>query len=337
MAQQHFEFKNILVIHFGQLGDVVLGLPALVAIRGRFPEAKITVLSGKSTAAVVHISGAADELIAVDRVELRDENKLRSIARILSLVRDIRRRRFDLIIDLHSLYETNLLGFLSGAKSRLYANRENRSLDRLAKFPVKPPSEDKSKHLTERYLDVLLPLNVTEINRRVRLVPDRADIDYVRTRFFGGGQVQMEKLIGIFPGAGNPSRCWKLANFADLSESLSTSGFVPAVFLGPEEDGMRDAVETSFAAGTMIFDHLTIPQFIAAVAEMAVFVTNDTGPLHLAAGTGVPIILLLDKRAPTTYLPITDKLTVVQNATIDEITVDQVADATLEMLAKTHS
>ncbi len=68
----NFDPRNILVIDFGQLGDVVLSLPALRAIRERFPRAKITVAVGKPGADVINLSGHADETLVVDRVSLRD-------------------------------------------------------------------------------------------------------------------------------------------------------------------------------------------------------------------------------------------------------------------------
>ncbi|MBK8304555.1 MAG: hypothetical protein IPK98_14570 [Chloracidobacterium sp.] len=76
MAKAHPEYKNILVIHFGQLGDVVLGLPALRAIRDHFADAKITVMSGTSTAEIIRLGQVADDQIAVDRVKLRDGKRV---------------------------------------------------------------------------------------------------------------------------------------------------------------------------------------------------------------------------------------------------------------------
>jgi ADP-heptose:LPS heptosyltransferase len=104
-----FNPKNILVIDFGQLGDAVLSLPALRFIRERFPNAEITALAGQPADQVIALSRYTDATIAVDRVELRDGPRLRSTKQIFRLVRDVRRRRFDFVIDLHSLYETNLL------------------------------------------------------------------------------------------------------------------------------------------------------------------------------------------------------------------------------------
>ena len=110
-----FDPRNILVIDFGQLGDVVLSLPALGALRKRFPNAKITVAVGKPGADVVSLSGFANDVMVVDRVGLRDGFKPLSVLRVFKIVKEVRARKFDFVIDLHSLSETNLLGFLSGA------------------------------------------------------------------------------------------------------------------------------------------------------------------------------------------------------------------------------
>ncbi len=73
-----FNPSNILIINFGQIGDVILSLPALQAVREKFPAAKITAMIGKSGAEIVELSGCADEQIVVDRVKLRDGKKSES-------------------------------------------------------------------------------------------------------------------------------------------------------------------------------------------------------------------------------------------------------------------
>lgn len=307
------------------MGDVILSLPALQAIRGKFPNAKITALLGKSSAAIAKLADVFDEEIIVDRVELRDGKKLRSINKIRKLVREIRRQKFDFIVDLHSLSETNLLGFLSGAKARLYANRENRSLDFFAKFPAKPPLEDKTKHITDRYLEVLKPLEIEDAPRFVQIEPQRADIEFVKN-LLREQKAESKNLVGIFPGAGHPSRRWSLENFAGLSKVLTETENSPQiiVFLGPEETGLRGEVEKIFPEKTVIFDKLTIPQLLAAVSLLRVLVSNDTGVVHIGAIAGASLVLILDERAPTTYLPLTEKIRVVRNGTIDKIRVEEV-------------
>lgn len=307
------------------MGDVILALPALKAIRQKFPAARITVLIGKSSAMIARLAGVFDEEIVVDRVELRDGSKLRSVNKIRRLVREIRRRRFDFIIDLHSLSETNLLGFLSGAGARLYANRENRSLDFLGKFPAKPPAEDKSKHVTDRYLEVLAPLGIANAPRFVELRPKPSDIESVKN-LLAGRNSQPPDLVGIFPGAGHASRRWSLENFARLAHLLTAREDPPRVivFLGPEETDLRGAVEKIFPAETVIFDKLTIPELFAAASLLRVLVSNDTGVVHIGAIAGAPLVLVMDERAPVTYLPLTEKIRVVRSGTIDKIPVEDV-------------
>jgi len=328
----NFNPQNILIIDFGQIGDVILSLPALKAVREKFPAAKITAMVGKSGAEIIEISDFADEQITVDRVKLRDAKKLESIKEVLKIFKDVRRRKFDFVIDLHSLYETNLLGYLSGAKYRLYINRENRSLDFLANFQPKPPLENKNLHLTDQYLNVLKPLGIENAPRSVEIQPREKDLQKIENLFQA---IKAKKLVGLFPGAGNSSRRWSLKKFAEAAQSLSKDkNLQTIVFLGPEEENLRVEVKEKFPIETIILGKLSLLEFTAALSGLSVLISNDTGAIHLGAVVGTPIVLVMDRRAPTTYLPLTEKICVVNNDTIDEIGVAEVLQATLEFLAK---
>ena len=87
-----------------------MSLPSLRAVREQFPLARITVAVGKPGGEIINLSGYADATIEVDRVAIRDGSKPLSIVKIFNLVKDVRRRQFDFVIDLHSFSETNLLG-----------------------------------------------------------------------------------------------------------------------------------------------------------------------------------------------------------------------------------
>lgn len=264
-----FNPQNILVLNFGQIGDVIMGLPALQAIRKRFPAARITAMIGKSGADIVGITDFIDERIVVDRVALLRGNKLDSVGKILKIAADVRRRKFDFVIDIHSLYETNLLGFFSGAKHRLYANRENRSLDFLCNFQPKPPRENKKQHLTKHYLSVLEPLGVKNAPEFVEIAPRTADLEKIENIF--SAKVSGRKFVGLFPGAGHPSRRWALDNFAQTAKNLAENENVQTlVFLGPEEKGLRSEIEAKFPAANLIIDNLTLPQFMAALSKLDV-------------------------------------------------------------------
>ncbi len=332
----NFNPRNILVIDFGQLGDVVMSLPALRALRERFPGARITVAAGKPAVEVVEMSGYADATIFVDRVGLRDGFKPLSIVRIFQVIRDVRRRQFDFVIDLHSFSETNLMGFLSGASKRLFSRRPGRSLDFLANFKPLPPIEEnnRTRHQVDRYLDVLKPLGMQDSPRVPRLVTQVRDDRDVDALLRKSKADQGAPLIGLFPGAGHESRRWPLERFAQLADSMSRNdGVRPVVFAGPEERVLIPQMRALFPKSAVILDRLTIRQLAAALARLAVYVSNDTGPLHIAAAVGAPIVLLLDRRAPESYIPLNEQKRVIYSVTIPEISVEEVYEATRGLLA----
>jgi len=332
----NFNPRNILVIDFGQLGDVVLSLPALRAIREKFPQARVTVAVGKPGAPVVDLSGYANATIVVDRVALRDGWKVLSIFRIGRIVKQVRREQFDFVIDLHSLSETNLLGFLSGAPKRLFARRPGRSLDFLANFHPQPPIEDNrpSKHAIDRYLDVLIPLGINDAPRIPRLRTRSEDDESIEQMLKREKANTNVPLVGLFPGAGHPGRRWPLANFAELAERLVRNDSVRIVlFAGPEEREMVKEMRALFPRTTLIFDRLTIPQLSSALARLSVFVANDTGPMHIATAVGTSVVALLDRPTPNSFIPIEERHRVIYSRKILEMTTDEVYDATRELLA----
>ena len=330
-----FDPRNILVIDFGQLGDVVLSLPALAAIRQRFPRARITVAVGKPGAEVIALSGSADDTFVVDRVALRDGFKPLSVFRVFKLVKEVRARKFDFVIDLHSLSETNLLGFLSGASKRLYSRRPGRSLDYLANFQPRPPVETdhRQRHLIDRYLDVLQPLGIDNAERVPTLKTRPVDAMALERILVKAKADSGTPLVGLFPGAGHPSRRWPLEQFASLADFLIRNDSVRVlVFVGPEERDFIKEIRQHFPPSVVILDQLSIPQLAAAQARLVAFVSNDTGPMHIAAAVGTPVVLLLDKRAPESYLPQGDHHRVIYNSVIGDITVEKVYEATRSIL-----
>lgn len=332
------EPANILVIDFGQLGDVVLSLPALSAVRARFPRARITVAVGRPGEALIELAGVADAVLPVDRVLLRDGPKPTSLVRIGRLVRDVRRLHFDFIIDLHSLSETNLLGFVSGARTRLYARRPGRSLDFLSNFRPRAPIEDPGKHAVERYLDVVAPLKAPVVSNIPR-IRTRPEDDQAFDKMLAKLKISSDvPLVGLFPGAGHAGRRWPLERFGELASRLKNNDEVTSVvFAGPEEHSMVKRMREIFAKSAVVFDHLTIPQLASALARISVFVSNDTGPMHIAAAVGTPVLMLIDRLTPNAFVPLEETHRVLFGKTVAEISTGEVYDTVKAMLNRERS
>jgi ADP-heptose:LPS heptosyltransferase len=333
-----FDPRNILVIDFGQLGDIVMSLPALRAIRERFPYAKITVAVGKPGKELLSLAGYANEILEVDRVSLRDGPTLISIGRIAKFVAHVRKQKFDFVIDLHSYYETNILGFLSGAPHRLYSRRENRSLDFLGNFKPQPARERTTAHLVDRYLDLLKPLGIENPPRTPVLRTSNTHDLAVEAMLKKEKAQSGELLAGVFPGAGNVSRVWPLQKFAEVADHLIRNDRVRViVFAGPEERELVPQMRSIFPSGTIFFDRLTIPQVAAAQARLTLFISNDTGPAHIAAAVGTPVVVILDRPDLNNFIPVGEQNRFIGGPTIAEIPVADVYRAAHELISRTRT
>ncbi len=315
-----------------------MSLPALRAIRQRFPNSRITVAAGKPATDIIRLSGYSNNVLEVDRVALRDGPTLLSIARILRFVSKVRKAKYDFVIDLHSLSETNLLGFLSGAPQRLYAHRPGRSIDFLSNFKPRAPSEAKEKHLVERYLDVLKPLDIPSVNRTPKLKTDPAadaaiEVILKREKIDTGSL-----LVGMFPGAGHPSRRWPLVRFAELADYLIRNDGVRIIaFSGPEEADRVRTMRTLFPQSTIFFDRLSIPELVSAQARLTLFISNDTGPAHTAAAVGTSIVVMLAEPTPHNYVPVADGRRLICAQKLQDITVEQVFNIAHELLGSNRT
>ena len=329
-----FDPRNILVIDFGQLGDVVMSLPALRAIRNRFPNARITVAVGKPGKELLSLSGYADEILEVDRIGLRDGPTLISIGRVAKFVSQVRKAKYDFVIDLHSYYETNILGFLSGAAHRLYSRRENRSLDFLSNFKPRPQKEPTGAHLVDRYLELLKPLGIENPPRTPVLKTSAADDAAVEALLKKEKAQSGELLVGLFPGAGHAGRIWPLERFVEVADHLIRNDRVRViVFAGPEERAIVPQMKTMFPAKTIVFDRLTLGQLVSAQARLTLFISNDTGPVHVAAAVGTPVIVLFDRPDPHSYTPVGEQHRIIFSPSVHQISVAEVYRTAHELLA----
>ena len=317
----------MLVLDLGQVGDVVMSFPALIALRKHFPLTDMVAVAGKTPAALLGDLGLVDRVISIDRYGLLRGRKLASISKILDLVRQIRRQKFDLVVDLHSLYETNLLGYFSGARHRLFADRRNRSLNFLSNVRPNPPLYDPSKHLAEIYLDVLGPLDISGANVDIQVAPPADLSEKFSAEYIKPGS-ETRKLVGMLIGAGNASRKWPLKNFVELAKRFDVSGNQQLfVFTGPEEKQDETSIREQFDGLAVVVPDLSLIELAAAFSTMHMVIGNDTGTSHLAAVSGPRMIMISDKRAPNTFAPLGGRSKVVKPNVIEEITVDDVWEA----------
>ncbi|MGH9487783.1 MAG: glycosyltransferase family 9 protein [Terriglobales bacterium] len=275
--------RRILLVHFGQLGDAVMALPAARALRSRFARARLTVLCAANASGIFRLAGFGErggEIWPVDRVAWKRQ-PWRVPAAAPMLILRLRRHRFDLSVDLHSYKETNWLAFLAGIPERVAMLRPTRSLPAL--INRKPPPDDIGGRLLDRYCQVLQPLGieVAAADRVPTLRPPPAP------SIVASGNRPM---LGICPGAGHASRRWPAERFAAVAQARLAQGRV-VIFAGPEEDA---AILDPFSAvaGVEIVHGLSLAELAGALACCRVVLTNPTGPSHIAAAVGGRVLTL---------------------------------------------
>ena len=108
------------------------------------------------------------------------------------------------------------------------------------------------------------------------------------------GATESSPLVGFFPGASQPRRRWPLERFAQVASRLEIDeGARIAVFVGPEEAAVARQMRDAFSSSALVLEGLTLSQLASATAKLDLLISNDTGPMHLAAAVGTSVLLLL--------------------------------------------
>lgn len=329
--------ERILAIRFARLGDVALLLPALFQLRAMYPDAHFALMTGTPCAGLARLCPQLDEVIAVDRLAIRDEPRLNAARDIFDLVRSVRSKRYDLVIDFHSFRETNLLAWLSRAPYRLGMRRADRAYLPFC-FNLAPVLEDKSLHISEMFSRVVagLPGSVAPTPWAAGpliAVPGRVseDVLHRHVRTPAG-----TPLLAVYVGASVASRRWPPSRFAAIADhAVSKWGATVLVLTGEssleQEIGKEIAGSVRQGAQLRLLSGLKIRELAAAIGLARLLVSNDTGPMHIGPLMGIPTLGIFSRSLPEHYRPIGPGDRYVRKDPVDRVTTEEVIEAMEEM------
>ena len=319
---------KILAIRFGRLGDVILLIPALCSLKAAFPDARLTFLTGHRCAPIAELCPQIDEVISVDRIEMRDGPVWRALGKMTGLIRDIRARNFDLAIDFHSLRETNLLTWLSGATVRVGMKRYAAPYLGFC-FNRPPVLEDKGLHVAEMFQKVAGGVaNRPPLKSGGGLVVPENLQSWARQIVPGG------RRIVLYADAPVPERIWPPDRFAELADfAMQRLGASVVVLCGTEGKTLADRIRQSsrHTGGLSIFTDVTLPQLAALIASACLLISNDTGPMHLGPALGAPTLGLFSVGYPEHFRPTGPQDRFLRANPIEDIQVKEVIEAVEEM------
>jgi ADP-heptose:LPS heptosyltransferase len=321
---------NILAIRLARLGDVALLLPAMRALKAALPEDRLTLLTGLLVAPLAEMCPAIDEVIAVDRVSMRDGPRLKAARQIVQLVRDIRSREFDLVIDFHSFRETNLLTWLSGAPARMGMKRFKAPYLSFC-FNRPPVLEDKSLHVAEMFRRVVIGIPIPEQANRetcggLVIPPD--------LQKWARGLSPAKPPIALYVDAPVADRRWPPERFAEVADFAIEKLGAPVLALdGSDGSRLAETVrrESRNPDRIRIITAATIPELVALIASSGLLISNDTGPMHVGPAVGVPTLGLFSVALPQHYHPIGPSDRFLRGNPIREIQTRDVIDTVAQM------
>ena len=277
---------KILIRATNWIGDAILSLPALRAIRPRFPDARITVLARPWVSALYEGERSIDEVITLEGAPGPRDWKAK-----LSLISRLRRADFDLAILFPNSFESAAVVRLAGVKRIIGYARDGRGF--LLTDAIAPPKPGEiAAHERFYYLELLRRAGLIEA------LPDTPEIrldgiDELRAngeKRFGTLQVKLPA-IGVSPGAAYGSaKRWLPERFAESAARLAAEmGASVAVFGSAAEKALCGEVARA-AGGHNFAGATTLREFIEMTAACRLFLTNDSGAMHIASALGVPSV-----------------------------------------------
>ncbi len=292
---------RILFIKLSAIGDVVQTLPALEAIKRTFPDSEIDWVVEEAAAGILEGHPLIHRLLISRRrswfrMLMRPTTLPAGFRAVLAFVTALRAVRYDIAIDFQGLLKSGILIGLARAERKIGFDR-TRELSYLF-LNERLPAYDIEKHALERYLDIAKYLGASELSPKCTLPIERESI--VMESRIAQVVTPGNRLVVVNPMARWTTKLWEDEKFARLADRLITERRATVIFTGGTEDRQVIAGIIGRMGGRALnWAGETSLKELAALAALAdVFITTDTGPMHLAAAAGGRVIALFGPTAP---------------------------------------
>ncbi|MBL7071164.1 MAG: lipopolysaccharide heptosyltransferase II [Candidatus Omnitrophica bacterium] len=284
--------KRILIIRTDRIGDVVLSTPVITALRQASPDAYIAFMVRPYARDIVDGNPNLDEVILYDKYGVH-----KGFFSTLSFARDIRKKSFDTAIILHPTNRAHIITFAAGIPERIGWSGK---LSFLLTRALKDEKFLGKKHEFEYTLDILKAIGV-EAREKGLFVPvkemSRASVD---AKLSERGIGASKEILAVHPGASCRSKRWPLERFASLIEILRGRYDLETVLVaGPGDAAYTSALKESLKGkATDLSGETTVGELAALLERSKLFISNDSGPVHIATAVGAPSIVIFGRKQP---------------------------------------
>lgn len=296
---------NILVVKLSAIGDVIHTLPALNAIRSHFPDAHITWLVEEDAGSLVEGHEALDRVLVSKRKRwtrgLRSSSFFSTLSEIYRFIKALRDTDYDMILDFQALLKSGVLIALARGQRKIGFGKGLEHMEHSYIFlNERIPAVDMEIHALSRGMMFIEALGIPSNTVEYKLPVSSHDHEKVDDLMRAYGMLGAKPLIAINPVAKWETKLWTNKKFSQLADLLIDRYDAKIVFTGGPDD--RPPIQDIMAAmkGQAVnLAGLTTLKMLAALYQKMVFVVStDTGPMHMAAAVGTPVVALFGPTAP---------------------------------------
>lgn len=290
---------NILIVKLSAIGDVIHVLPSLAALRRCYPDADITWVVEEAAADILNDHPDLNRVIVSGRKRWVKELKRGGIARpfmeMHAFWMALRSRKYDLVIDFHGLFKSAMVVFLSGGKRKLGYDslQEGSGLFYTDKIP-----EDMKKHAVDRYLDFVSYLVGGAGKECVMKTPEfRIAVGENEERKIDG-LLFKRPFVAMNPVALWDTKLWEDDKFAQLGDLIRTNLDYDVVLTGGEAKSLEKICSLMKTEALNLGGRTSLRELAALYKKAVMVITTDSGPMHLAAAVGTPVVALFGPTDP---------------------------------------
>ena len=312
------------------LGNFVISLVAIKALLEQYPHEKIAIVFDETYRELATVNLGSAQLFFYPYKKLKNFSFIKRCQVFIDFVRSLRHFRPDITIALESSNPEAIMGYLSGAKRRIAPNTSKSSLLKFLPFLFNEPiALTPHKHRLQGYYDVMAVANLQKHPNRLPLISPPEQQTIIDQLLLDLGIDIIKPFICMHTGAGKPHKQWATENFTQLAEKLVKIGYQVGL-IGSR--GERDRNNTILArCPHKLYDlteRVSLGQLSALFNRCTLMISNDSGPMHVAAMTGTPVIVLFGPTDDVLWGPLSDKATIISNKDrkLDSITVEQVME-----------
>jgi heptosyltransferase-2 len=283
------DFRRILIVRTDRIGDVLLSTPTIKALRDTYPNAYIAMMVSPYAKDIVEGNPNLDEVIIYDK-----HGKHKSVRGSIKFARNLKKKRFDLAVILHPTNRVHLVTFLAAISKRVGYNRK---LGFLLTDKIKHAKQLGQKHELEYSLDLIRYLGI-RIGDKNLFMPIRPESErWVEELFQQEGIKETDKLLAIHPGASCPSKIWPAERFAKTADRLADIyGFRVLLIAGPKDIAKAETVIKNMQHPLInLAAKISVSQLASLLKRCQLFISNDSGPVHIASSLGVPVISIFGR------------------------------------------